>query len=459
MQTYSLRINGMTCGGCAASIQRKLEALDGINQCEVNFATESARIKSDAVIHPKQLIDWVRSLGFSVQTEEHRFTASDKQFDQQLLTSLLDNDQNIVAYQLNTQLETISYTALPDADRESLDQTLLALGLVQTNEVAQTSSSHQTFTEPLHAGIAALLAFPLVLQMIGMWFGSAWHLPVILEWALATPIQFWLGLQFYRGAIAALGRYEANMDTLVALGTTVAYAFSLYQWSILGDEAVGNLYFEASALVITLVLFGKSIENRAKQTALESLSLLLELEPKTATCLRAGREVSLAISELVSGDVLVIRAGERIGADGVVVRGEADIDASAMTGESVPEHKTAGDRVISGTLVVNGTLRVSAERVGKSSTVSQVVELVKNAQMGKAPIQKLVDQISQVFVPAILLLSIGTLGAWLALGQTLEYALIAAVSVLVIACPCALGLGHPDGTCSWNRTGCKRRES
>ena len=279
--------------------------------------------------------------------------------------------------------------------------------------------------------------------MIGMWIGSAWHLPVILEWALATPIQFWLGLQFYRGAIAALVRYEANMDTLVALGTTVAYVFSLYQWSILGDEAVGNLYFEASALVITLVLFGRSIENRAKQTALESLSLLLELEPKTATCLRAGREVSLATSELGSGDVLVIRAGERIGADGVVVRGEADIDASAMTGESVPEHKTAGDRVISGTLVVNGTLRVSAERVGKSSTVSQVVELVKNAQMGKAPIQKLVDQISQIFVPAILLLSIGTLGAWLALGQTLEYALIAAVSVLVIACPCALGLATP----------------
>ena len=443
MQTYSLRINGMTCGGCAASIQRKLEALDGINQCEVNFATESARIKSDAVIHPKQLIDWVRSLGFSVQTEEHRFTASDKQFDRQSLTNLLDNDQNIVAYQLNTQLETISYTALPDADRESLDQALLALGLVQTPEVDQTSSSYKTSTEPLHAGIAALLAFPLVLQMIGMWFGSAWHLPVILEWALATPIQFWLGLQFYRGAIAALVRYEANMDTLVALGTTVAYVFSLYQWSILGDEAVGNLYFEASALVITLVLVGKSIENRAKQTALESLSLLLELEPKTATCLRAGREVSLATSELASGDVLVIRAGERIGADGVVVRGEADIDASAMTGESVPEHKTAGDRVISGTLVVNGTLRVSAERVGKSSTVSQVVELVKNAQMGKAPIQKLVDQISQVFVPAILLLSIGTLGAWLALGQTLEYALIAAVSVLVIACPCALGLATP----------------
>ena len=443
MQTYSLRINGMTCGGCAASIQRKLEALDGINQCEVNFATESARIKSDAVIHPKQLIDWVRSLGFSVQTEEHRFTASDKQFDRQSLTNLLDNDQNIVAYQLNTQLETISYTALPDADRESLDQALLALGLVQTPEVAQTSSSYKTSTEPLHAGIAALLAFPLVLQMIGMWFGSAWHLPVILEWALATPIQFWLGLQFYRGAIAALVRYEANMDTLVALGTTVAYVFSLYQWSILGDEAVGNLYFEASALVITLVLVGKSIENRAKQTALESLSLLLELEPKTATCLRAGREVSLATSELASGDVLVIRAGERIGADGVVVRGEADIDASAMTGESVPEHKTAGDRVISGTLVVNGTLRVSAERVGKSSTVSQVVELVKNAQMGKAPIQKLVDQISQVFVPAILLLSIGTLGAWLALDQTLEYALIAAVSVLVIACPCALGLATP----------------
>ena len=433
----------MTCGGCAASISRKLEALEDIDQCEVNFTTESARIKSDAVIHPKQLIEWVRSVGFSVQTEEHFFTASHEQFNQQVLTSLFDMDQNIVAYQLNPQLHTVSYTVLPDADHEPLDQALLTLGLVRTNEANQTPSTPKNSSESLHATIAAFLAFPLVLQMIGMWIGSAWHLPIMAEWVLATPIQFWLGLRFYRGATEALVRYEANMDTLVALGTTVAYVFSLYQWSILGDEAAGNLYFEASALVITLVLFGKSIENRAKQTALESLSLLLELEPKTATCLRAGQEVSLTISELVPGDVLVIRAGERIGADGVVVKGEADIDASAMTGESVPECKTMGDRVISGTLVLNGTLRVSAERVGKSSTVSQVAKLVQNAQMGKAPIQKLVDRISRVFVPTILVLSIVTFGVWLAVGQTLEYALVAAVSVLVIACPCALGLATP----------------
>ena len=443
MQTYSLRINGMTCGGCAASISRKLEALEEINQCEVNFTTESARIKSDSVIHPKQLIEWVRSFGFSVETEEHRFKVPHKGFDQLVLANLFGNDQNVVAYQLNPQIHTVSYTVLPGADHEPLDQALLALGLVRTNEVDRTSGTPKKSKEPIHAAIAALLAFPLALQMLGMWIGSAWYLPVMLEWALATPIQFWLGLRFYRGAISALIRYEANMDTLVALGTTVAYVFSLYRWSMLGDEAAGNLYFEASALVITLVLFGKSIENRAKQTALESLSLLLELEPKTVTCLRAGQEVSLTITELVPGDVLIIRAGERIGADGVVVKGEADIDASAMTGESVPECKMMGDRVISGTLVVNGTLRVSAERVGKSSTVSQVAELVKNAQMGKAPIQKLVDQISRVFVPTILLLSIVTLGVWLTLGQTLEYALIAAVSVLVIACPCALGLATP----------------
>ena len=143
---------------------------------------------------------WVRSFGFSVQTEEHRFTVSDKQLDQQALTSVFDSDQNIVAYQLNPDLQTISYTALPDADHKSLDQALLALGLVQTNEVAQTSSTYGISEEPLHAGIAALLAFPLVLQMFGMWFGSAWHLPVIVEWALATPIQFWLGLRFYRGS-------------------------------------------------------------------------------------------------------------------------------------------------------------------------------------------------------------------------------------------------------------------
>ena len=291
--------------------------------------------------------------------------------------------------------------------------------------------------------IAALLSSPLVIQMIGMWLGSNKHLPIAFEWALATPIQFWFGFRFYRGALAAMRRGEANMDTLVVLGTTVAYSYSLYQWMSLGSGAIGHLYFEASAVVITLVLVGKNIENRAKQSALESVSVLFSLRPKRVTCLRQGKEATLDFNEISSGDVLIIRAGERIGADGIVIVGEADIDASAVTGESTPEHKSTGDSVISGTLVMNGTIRVSAERVGDASTVSQVAELVKNAQMGKAPVQRLVDRVSRIFVPTVLILAAVTFAGWLALGQAMEYAVAAAISVLVIACPCALGLATP----------------
>ena len=442
MQTYSIQIKGMTCGGCASSVQRKLEALPEISQCEVNFATESARIGSAQILHPKQIIDWVRSFGFSVQTEHKVFRASNDQFDEIRLISLLEEEANVVSFQLNPQLRSIDFTTLPEANTQALKKALEAHGFT---EIAAQENITSTGESNDHGGvwIAALLSSPLVIQMIGMWLGSNKHLPIAFEWALATPIQFWFGLRFYRGALAALRRGEANMDTLVVLGTTVAYSYSLYQWMSLGSGAIGHLYFEASAVVITLVLVGKNIENRAKQSALESVSVLYSLRPKRVTCLRQGKEATLDFNEISSGDVLVIRAGERIGADGIVIVGEADIDASAVTGESTPEHKSTGDSVISGTLVVNGTIRVSAERVGDASTVSQVAELVKNAQMGKAPVQRLVDRVSRIFVPTVLILAAVTFAGWLALGQAIEYAVAAAISVLVIACPCALGLATP----------------
>ncbi|MGB0359718.1 MAG: heavy metal translocating P-type ATPase, partial [Litorivicinaceae bacterium] len=442
MHHYSLQIKGMTCGGCAASVQRKLEALPEVDACEVNFATESARLTSKTTLYPKQLIDWIRTFGFSVQTAHHLFRASEYPFDKQALQTLLENDPQVIGFQLNPELKSIDFTTLPDANTRELKEALETLGLSEV-----TTHDQDGPIEDIHhqrdVWISALLASPLVIQMIGMWLGSSWHLPIALEWILATPIQFWFGLRFYKGALAALKRGEANMDTLVALGTSVAYVYSLYQWATLGSSAVGHLYFEASAVVITLVLVGKTIENKAKQSALESVTALFALKPKVVTCLRQGKEVELNLNEISSGDVLVIRAGQRIGADGIVIKGEADIDASAMTGESIPEYKTIGDSVISGTLVVNGTIRVSAERVGDASTVSLVAELVKNAQMGKAPIQKLVDRISRIFVPLVLILATLTFAGWLTLGQPMEFAIAAAISVLVIACPCALGLATP----------------
>lgn len=443
MHHYSLQIKGMTCGGCAASVQRKFEEIPEIDTCEVNFATESARIGSQTSLHPKQLIDWVRTFGFSVQTAHHVFKATDTQFDEKVLQSLLETDPAVIVFQLNRELKSIDFTTLPDANTRELRDALETRGLREVTTATVQDTPGENTSHQRDVWISALLASPLVLQMIGMWLDFSWHLPIALEWILATPIQFWFGLRFYRGALAALRRGEANMDTLVALGTSVAYVYSLYQWATLGSGAVGHLYFEASAVVITLVLVGKTIETKAKQSALESVAALFALKPKVVICLRQGKEVELNLNDISSGDVLVIRAGQRIGADGIVIKGEADVDASAMTGESLPEYKTIGDSVISGTLVVNGTIRVSAERVGDASTVSQVAELVKNAQMGKAPIQKLVDRISRVFVPIVLILALTTLAGWLALGQTPEFAIAAAISVLVIACPCALGLATP----------------
>ena len=437
MHHYVLQIKGMTCAGCAASVQRKLEARSEIESCVVNFATESARIECHKTLHPKSLIDWIRRIGFSVQTQHQIFRGCSDQFNDNDLKSLLESDPHVIGFQLNPQLQRLDFTTLPDLNMSALNQALKERGFIEvTTEDRYAPTDDQG--DDRGVWIATCLAAPLVIQMIAMWLGWNWHLPVGLEWALATPIQLYFGRRFYQGTLAALKRGEANMDTLVALGTSVAYGYSLYQWVTLGSEATGHLYFEASAVVITLVLLGKTIENRAKQSARSAVSSLFALRPNTVTCIRQGKEVELALDEIVSGEVLVVRAGERIGADGVVIKGEADIDASAMTGESLPEYRTTGDSVISGTLLVNGTIRVSAERVGEASTVSQVAELVKNA-----PIQRLVDRISRVFVPTVLFLSVATFIGWVTFGTEVDYAVSAAISVLVIACPCALGLATP----------------
>ncbi len=442
MYHYIVQIKGMTCGGCAASVQRKLEARSEIDSCDVNFATESARIGSHKTLHPKQIVDWIRGIGFSVQTQHQIFKGCGDQFNENDLIPLLEPNPHVIHFKFNPQLQTLDFTTLPDVNTSALNQALKERGFIEV-----TTQDHYAPTDDQNddrgVWVSACLASPLVIQMIAMWLGWNGHLPVGLQWALATPIQLYFGRRFYQGALAALKRGEANMDTLVALGTSVAYCYSLQQWVTLGSAATDHLYFEASAVIITLVLLGKTIENGAKQSALSAVSSLFALRPKTVTCLRQGKEVELDLTEIVSGDVLIVRAGERIGVDGVVIKGEADIDASAMTGESLPEYRTMGDSVISGTLLLDGTIRVSAERVGEASTVSQVTELVKNAQMGKATIQRLVDRISRVFVPVVLILSAVTFIGWVTFGIEIDYAVGAAISVLVIACPCALGLATP----------------
>lgn len=442
MHQINLRINGMTCGGCAAGLKRRLTASDDVLSAEVNFATESAQICTKTPIGATEWVKRIQAAGFSVLSESRRYVPPQgRAVDPEHLASILTLP-DVVSWHWHPGLQTLDITLLADTDGSALASVLKAEGWTEPQPMTDASptgriGAHWELT------LAIGLTLPLVVQMGAMWLGLGWHLPPWMEWVLATPIQLWIGRRFYRGAWRALRRHEANMDTLVALGTSVAYGYSVIQWLTLGDDATGRLYFEAAAVVITLVLVGKAIETQAKYAATEALHAVMALRPNMVRMLSQGKECEVRADALRTGDVLVVRAGERIGADGVILKGEAEIDQQAMTGEPLPVYRSTGDSVISGTLVTNGQLRVRAERVGQASTVAQVADLVKHAQMGEAPIQQLVDTISRRFVPGVLILALLTYLGWILSGATQEFALIAAISVLVIACPCALGLATP----------------
>ncbi|HZM35664.1 MAG TPA: heavy metal translocating P-type ATPase [Burkholderiales bacterium] len=289
----------------------------------------------------------------------------------------------------------------------------------------------------LPVAISAALTLPLVLPMLG-----GWSLPGWLQLALATPVQFWLGARFYRAGWKALRARTGNMDLLVALGTSAAYGFSVYMlWRHWEHEP--HLYFEAGAAVITLVLLGKWLEGRAKRQTTEAIRALQSLRPETARVLRGGIEIEVPAGNLSMEDILVIRPGERIAADGVVLEGRSHADESMLTGESLPVPKGPGDGVTGGSVNAEGVLKAKVTAVGAQSTLAKIIELVESAQAKKAPIQRLVDRVSAVFVPAVLAIAAATLLGWGLGAGDWEQAILNAVAVLVIACPCALGLATP----------------
>ena len=288
---------------------------------------------------------------------------------------------------------------------------------------------------------AALLSIPLAAPMAGQVFGRDWMLPGWLQLLLATPVQFWLGARFYRAGWKALRAFSGNMDLLVALGTSAAYGLSLYLLLAQGGHA--HLYFESSAVVITLVLLGKWLEGRAKRRTLQAIEALEALRPAEALVRRDGRELRIPLAGLAKGDLMVVLPGERVPADGQIVEGASHLDESLLTGESLPVAKQAGDKATGGAVNGEGLLLVRATAVGTESMLAQIIRMVEDAQAVKAPIQRLVDKVSAVFVPVVLLISLLTLLGWgLATGDW-QAALLNAVAVQVIACPCALGLATP----------------
>ena len=394
-----LAIEGMTCNACATRLEKSLGAAEGVVSASVNFALERASVEVDpARTDLDSVVRVVRRTGFDVGAETHASRGG----------------------------------KTPPADPGA----------------GERREERRLRRERWAVAAAALLAAPFLLQMLahlpGGGFAPAWKLSPLAQLALATPLQFVLGARFYRGAFAALRGGGANMDVLVALGTTAAYAYSLYRLAALGAGAEGRLFFEASAVVVAFVLAGKHMESRAKRGATRAIRQLLALRPDVARVrLADGSVEERPARALRPGDVAVCRPGDRVAADGAVVRGEAEVDESPITGESAPVPKAPGDPATAGSIVVDGFIDVETRAAGEDSTLARMIRLVEDAQAGKPAVQRLVDRVSAVFVPLVVAFAAVAFAAWLFAGAGLEAALASAVSVLVIACPCALGLATP----------------
>lgn len=382
-QEVSLSITGMTCASCATRVEKALKRVPGVASAEINLATETAHVV------------WSPGTTEGGQTEA-------------LTAAVVKAGYGATAI-------------VPEAP-------------------APAPAEPAT---PWPVLWAAALSLPLTLPMLGLLFGADWMLPAAWQWALATPVQFWLGARFYKAAWAALRAGAGNMDLLVALGTSAAYGLSVYLLLQHGFGSGHHLYFEASAVVITLVLLGKWLEQRAKRQTTEAIRALNALRPELATVRRDGQDHTVPIAEVRVGDLVVVKPGERLAVDGRVQAGRSTVDESLITGESLPVAKQVGDHVTAGAVNAEGLLLVHTTAVGAESTLARMVRLVESAQAHKAPVQRLVDQVSAVFVPVVVGLAVLTLLGWgLARGDW-EQALLNAVAVLVIACPCALGLATP----------------
>jgi len=375
----SLKIDGMTCAACVSRVEKALARVPGVSEASVSLATEEARVTGSG----------------------------------------------LEVFRLVAAVEAAGYEARLKPEPSAID----------------AEAEWRTRRDGLVFLASALLTLPLIVPMASEAAGLHLMLPAWAQLALATPVQFWAGARFYRNGFKAVRGGTGNMDLLVALGTSAAYALSLFL--LLRRPAETPLYFEAGATVITLVLLGRFLEARARRSTTGALRALMALRPETARVERDGQEVELPLDRVRRGDVVVVRPGERIAVDGVVLDGASAADESLVTGESLPVPKSPGDRVIAGALNGEGRLRLKATAVGADSTLARIVALVERAQASKAPVQRLVDRVSAMFVPVVLAVAVATLIGWLVSGAPIESAVIAAVSVLVIACPCALGLATP----------------
>ena len=403
MEIIQLNIQGMTCASCVAHVEKGIQKTDGIDMASVNLATEKATISYDPkTTNIEGIIKSVVNAGYSAS---------------------VPNEE--------------------EADEEQKEKSRLLKKLkIQTL-------------------IAALLSAPLMMAMFSMIFEIHslvfLHEP-LLQLILATPVQFWIGWRFYKGAWKSIRAGSPGMDVLVAMGTSSAYFFSIFNGFFAERLGVGTtgLYFEASAIIITLVLLGKYLESNAKGKTSEAIKKLMGLQPKTARVERNGEVVEVSISDVIPGDLIHIKPGDRIPVDGLIMSGNTAVDESMITGESMPVEKKTGDKLVSGTINSYGTVKFKAEHVGRDSVLSRIIAIVEEAQGSKAPIQKLADKVAAVFVPVVLAIAVLTFLIWWLVMGSLTSAIVSSVAVLVIACPCALGLATPTAIMVGTGVGAQR---
>ena len=449
LSDWAFPVEGMTCASCVARVEKALSAVPGVRQASVNPATELATLKADTGVAFETLRAAVQKAGYAVGQQTLRLAVEGMTCASCVarVEKALLRVPGVVSAEVNLATETAEVLlASREPDIAALTAAVAKAGYA-ARPVSPADAAGSVASRPAPAwwpvAVGAALSLPLIVPMFGMLLGVDWMLPGWLQLLLATPVQFWLGARFYRSAWSAIKARAGNMDLLVALGTSAAYGLSVYQLSMHGSHAGGHLYFEASAVVITLVLLGKWLEARAKRQTTQAITALNALRPATARVRRDGQELELPVGQVVKGDQVVIRPGERVPVDGVVLEGASEVDESLITGESLPVAKNPGDAVTGGAVNAQGLLLVRTTAIGAESTLARIVRLVESAQAKKAPIQRLVDQVSEVFVPVIIGVALLTLLAWGLAAGNWEVAILNAVAVLVIACPCALGLATP----------------
>ncbi|SEP37407.1 heavy metal translocating P-type ATPase [Pseudomonas sp. Snoq117.2] len=447
MAEFNLPIQGMTCAACAGRVERALKKVAGVQEASVNLASEQTRIQAPEDAMPAlreavtragyQVPDEILVLGITGMTCASCVNRVERALRQvpgvgEVSVNLATEQAHVNAV-AGTSVQALIAT-VRDAGYQAQPLTTIAPAVVDTQLVQER-----------WALIAAmLLAAPLVLPMLLQPLGIHVMLPVWLQFTLATPVQFLLGARFYRAAWKALRARTGNMDLLVALGTSAAYGLSVYEAITAMPGHTPHLYLEAAAVVIGLVRLGKYLESRAKRQTGEAIRALQGLRPERALRLDAdGREQDVAVADLRLDERVRVRPGERIPVDGVIEAGDSHTDEALISGESRPMAKKAGDKVIGGSINGEGTLIVQVTALGGESVLARIIRLVEDAQAAKAPIQRLVDKVSEIFVPVVLGIALVTLVGWLLAGSDWETALINAVAVLVIACPCALGLATP----------------